>query len=280
MSGPKHYPGSRITLIILALATLTIITLDFRGYTSGVVGKAKSIAHEALQPFQVGVTDTLKPIGSYLDSIFQTGALVRENQQLRLENSSLRQKLLSTAYTREQLQQISALEKLPYVGSIPVVIAPVISGASSNFESTVELGKGTSSGIAVGMPIVGYGGLLGTVIDVWSSGCTVRLLSDPRSVIGVRVGANGHYAMVAGTGNGGKLTVDYIAPGTQLPVGTPIYTSGLNGAIFPPGIPVGYVSKITGTTNASGDESVQATMYAHLSGFQYVGILQWVQGSQ
>ncbi len=280
MSRPKRYPGSRIILTILVLATLTIITLDFRGYTSGVVGRAKSIAHDVVQPFQVGVTDMLRPVGSYLDSIFQTGSLIQENQQLRSENSFLRQKLLSTAYMREQLKQISTLEKLPYIGSIPIMTAPVIAGASSNFESTIELGKGASSGIALGMPVVGYSGLLGTVIDVWSSGCTVRLLSDPHSVIGVRVGVNGPYAMVAGTGNGGKLTVDYIAPGTQLQVDTPIYTSGLNGAIFPPGIPVGYVSKVNSTTNASGDESVQATMSARLSGFQYVDVLQWVQGSQ
>ncbi|MHB8263237.1 MAG: rod shape-determining protein MreC [Acidimicrobiales bacterium] len=275
----RRSSGSKLTLVILLLASLTIITLDFRGYTSGIVGKAKAVAHEAFMPLQAGVSGALRPVGSYFDGVFQTGALSQENQRLRSENASLREKLLSTSAMREQLRQITSLERLPFAGSIPKVTAQVISGSNSDFESTIELNKGTSSGIAVGMPVAGSGGLLGTVIDVWRSGSTVRMLTDPRSSVGVRLGAGGPYAMVAGTGNARLLTVDYVAPGTKLAKGTPVYTSGLNSAIFPPGIPVGSITSVSGTTNASGDESVQATLYASLTGIQYVDVLQWVQGT-
>ena len=115
---------------------------------------------------------------------------------------------------------------------------------------------------------------MGQVIEVWSTGCTVRLVTDAQSSVGVRFGAAGNLALVQGAGLGRSLAVNLIAPGTPLRKGAVLTTSGLQHAQFPPDIPVATVTSSTSTPSAT-QETVSARPLADLSNLQYVDVLQW-----
>ena len=93
------------------------------------------------------------------------------------------------------------------------------------------------------MPVVGGAGLVGQVTQSWSSGCTVRLVTDLGSSVGVRYGNPGNYALVQGGGIGKALQVQYVTPGATLRKGEALVTSGLQDALFPPGLPVAVVTR-------------------------------------
>jgi len=263
-----------MTIGLLVVASIVIITLDYRGQSHGVISGAKRAAHDALAPVQSGVDDLARPIGSFLSGAVHGGDLEAQNAKLRREIGDLQRQTLITQSTRNSLRALLRLEQLPWAGGIPTVTAQVTALSPSDFAATVQLDKGSTSGVALGMPVVGGAGLVGQVIDVWSSGCTVRLVTDVNSSVGVRFGAAGNLALVQGSGLGRRLAVNLIAPGTKLHKGEVLTTSGLQYAQFPPDIPVASIMSFSSTPSAT-QETVTARPLADLGVLQYVDVLQW-----
>ena len=102
---------------------------------------------------------------------------------------------------------------------------------------------------------------------------TVRLITDGQSTVGVAYGP-GDYAVLNGQGAGKPLTAQYIPSNTPLPKGEAFITSGLQGAIFPPGLPVAEVTSVKNGSSAN-DESVSLEPVADLAHLRYVSVLLW-----
>ncbi len=202
-----------MTIGLLVLASIAIITLDYRGEAHGVITSAKRGAHDAFSPLEHGVDALVRPVGSFLSGAVHGGALEDQNAKLREQIGVLQRQALTTQATHNSLRTLERLDQLPWVGTIPTVAAEVTALGSSDFDATVQLDKGSTSGVAVGMPVVGGAGLIGQVVEVWSSGCTVRLLTDVDSSVGVRFGSAGTLALVQGSGLGRSLAVNLIAAG-------------------------------------------------------------------
>lgn len=219
-------------------------------------------------------TPAVHPVGSFLSGAVHGGDLQSQNAKLRREIGALQRQVLITQAAREQLRTLERLDQLPWVGDIPTVTAQVDTLSPSDFAATVQLDKGTTSGVAVGMPVVGGAGLVGQVIEVWSSGCTVRLITDVASSVGVRFGTGENLALVQGSGLGRDLAVNLVAPGTALHKGEVLTTSGLQDAEYPPDIPVATIRSFSSTPSAT-QETVTARPLADLAVLQYVDVLQW-----
>jgi rod shape-determining protein MreC len=130
--------------------------------------------------------------------------------------------------------------------------------------------------VDVGYPVVGAGGLVGQVIQAFHHTSVVRLITDGQSKVGVVFGPSNRYtAIVDGQGPGNDMTADLIAPGTPLRKGERMFTSGLQAAAFPPGIPVATVSTFHTPSGASQiSNALEPT--ANLSQLAYVDVVQWV----
>ncbi|HXZ61118.1 MAG TPA: rod shape-determining protein MreC, partial [Acidimicrobiales bacterium] len=144
----------------------------------------------------------------------------------------------------------------------------------SDFADTVQLNVGHDRGVDVGMPVVSGAGLVGRVTEAWSSGCTVRLVTDPSFAVGVRFGQPPGDALAQGAGDGRALAVHYILPGTSLRIGEVLTTDGLQGALYPPGIPVARISAYSSTVSST-EESVSARPVVDLAALQYVDVMVW-----
>jgi rod shape-determining protein MreC len=277
---PRRLRRPRTTLLILVLISITIITLDARGGLNSFTSGVKSVAADAFSPIRSGVDGLVRPIGSFLAGSVHYGAVREQNQKLQAEIGSLRQQMLeqqNAAQALRQLQALSALNKLPTVQGLQQVKTEVINFNTSDFAATVEIGVGRDQGVTLGMPVMGSGGatggLIGQVVFASKSTSTVRLLTDGQSTVGVAYGP-GNYAVLNGQGAGQPLTAGLIPSNTPMPKGTIFVTSGLQGAIFPQGLPVAEVTS-TKSGSVANLESVDLRPVADFAHLRYVSVLLW-----
>jgi rod shape-determining protein MreC len=260
------------TLSILLLAALTLLAIG--GPLRTVASKA---ARAAVSPFVAVVHGVTRPIGEAIAGMFNYGDVVAQNHVLSQELTQLHQQEVANEYQQHQLRDLLALERLPYVGALPTVTAQLTAQNVSNFAATIEIDKGTSSGVLDGMPVVGGGGLVGLVTSATQGGATVTLVTDASSSVGVTFG-HGNTGVLHGQGPGRQLALNFVAPGIPVHAGQHLFTNGLQGGLYPGGIPVGTIER-TKTPRGSTQQSIAAVPIANLDGLAYVDVVLWEPGS-
>jgi len=272
---PRRSRRPRTTLVILVLAAITIITLDARGGLHVVTSGVRSVASDAFAPVRSGVNAVVEPIGSFLAGSVHYGAVREQNQKLQAEIAQLKLEQAAAAQQTQSLKQLSALLNLPYLGNLQTVPAEVTDFGTSDFAATIDIDVGRADGVQLNMPVVGLGGLVGLVVAVSHHTATVRLITDGQSAVGTTYGpAPGSLAVLNGTGSGKPLSADLVPSNTPLTDGEVFSTSGLPGALFPPGIPVATV-KASHTGSSASQESVSLQPLADLSHLRYVSVILW-----
>jgi rod shape-determining protein MreC len=115
--------------------------------------------------------------------------------------------------------------------------------------------------------------LVGQIVQSNADTSPVRMITDGQSKVGVRYGP-GNLALLNGQGADQPLTANYVPPNTPVANGDVFTTSGLQGALFPPGIPVARVTA-TKTGITSSEESVNLVPLADLDHLRYVSVVLW-----
>jgi rod shape-determining protein MreC len=265
-----------LTVVILVVVSLSIISLDLNGRTHSVTSGVKSVANDVYNPMRQGVVDILSPIGSFFAGAFNYGSLQSENEKLQATIGQLRMQQAERGYENEQARRLTALQDLPFLNSLPVVTAQTVNQYASNFTATITIDKGRSDGVDVGYSVVGEGGLVGQVIFASAHSSVVRLITDGQSKVAVSFGNQQQYsAIVDGQGPSNDLTADLVPPHTPVTKGETMFTSSLDAASFPPGIPVATVSSFHTAAGAS-QETITVEPSANLSQLAYVDVVQWV----
>jgi rod shape-determining protein MreC len=122
--------------------------------------------------------------------------------------------------------------------------ARVIGGQTSNLEASRLLNKGASDGVKVGMAVVSGEGLVGRISFTAPRYSKVLLVNDPRHAVGARLVNSGETGVLIGR-NEEDLLLDLISPEVTVAVGETVVTSGYDRGIYPAGIPIGRVTKIS-----------------------------------
>jgi rod shape-determining protein MreC len=264
----------RFLLLLLVLTAITFVTLDTRAGGSGVIGQVRAKAHDAFAPVQDATHSALRPVGDFFTGVVHYGDVKRENARLRDELAKVRGQQLQAADAQRELQLLLGQQHLDFVGNIPTVPAQVVGTSSSNFELSMQINRGTSSGVAVGMPVVAGAGLVGRIVEVSAKRSTVLLLTDPTFSVGVRLTANGDTGAANGRGRDNPMTIDLVPPNTKLNHGDTLVTSGLQLERFPKDIPVGKVRAVKQVPGAL-QEDVTMDPVVDLSRLEFVQVLQW-----
>jgi rod shape-determining protein MreC len=263
-----------LTVIVLVVVSVSLISLDLNGRTHSLTSGVKSVANDIYAPLRQGVTDIIDPIGSFFAGAFNYGAVQADNAQLQKTIGQLRAAEAERGFENEQARQLTALENLPFLQSLNVVTAQTIEEYSSNFTATITIDKGRDDGVDVDMPVVGAGGLVGHVIESFHHTSVVQLITDGQSKVGVTFGSQ-LTGIVDGQGPSNSLTCDLVAPHTPLHKGELMYTSGLQSAAYPAGIPVATVRSFYTSAGAS-QETIDVDPAANLSQLTYLDVVQWV----
>jgi cell shape-determining protein MreC len=160
-------------------------------------------------PLRQGVLDVISPIGNFFAGAFNYGSVQAQNERLQRTIGQLRAGQLEQGFERSQLRNITALQNLPFLQSLPTVTAETVDSYSSNFTATITLDKGRDDGVDVGFPVVGAGGLVGQVIQSFHHTATVQLVTDGQSKVGVTFGDHNQYTgIVDGQGPSNSMTAD------------------------------------------------------------------------
>ena len=159
---------------------------------------------------------------------------------LQAEVARLQREVISL---REQANEAEVLAGLlGYARSRPessYVAARVIGQDISPFIRSIWIGQGSDQGLQQGMPVVTERGLVGRVAEVYPTVARVQLITDPESVVNVRLQASRADGTLRARVNG-ELWVDLIEQEASVTPGELVLSSGLGGA-FPEDIPIGQV---------------------------------------
>lgn len=161
--------------------------------------------------------------------------LTKEIDRLTSEQQRYREIFFENQRLREMLQ-IKEREK-KYVAA-----ARVISRGWDNWSNSIIIDKGSKAGVQKNMAAVTHKGLIGKVTLVTENHSNVLLITDINFSASVKVQEARKEAILSGTGLKNCL-LKYVAQEDTIEKGWIIITSGLD-ELFPPEIPVGYISSI------------------------------------
>ncbi|MCX6512544.1 MAG: rod shape-determining protein MreC, partial [Actinobacteria bacterium] len=262
-----------LTLSVLIALSITLVTLSARGGNSMASG-VSNVARDVTKPFASGINAVLAPVGRFFVGAVRYGAVNDENARLQAALGRIKQDQQSRAFRDQQLRELMALGHLPFLSSLPTVVAQSTMIDVSNFASTITIDKGRSQGVTVGMPVVASGGLVGQVVEASRFSSIVRLITDGSSRVGVATPKGKLISLVVGHGATKQLTVEGIASTSSVFKNQKFFTSGLEGGIFPRGIPVGTVEQASSPTGSL-NQTIVLRPAADLSQLTYVDVVLW-----
>lgn len=167
--------------------------------------------------------------------------LKAENEQLRAENAELKE----AEQTASRLEKLLGLQNSYNLRS---TAARIIASSTDAGSATVTIDKGTSSGIAIGMPVTDSYGIVGQVSEVSPVSATVRLITDERSGVSAMVQSSRAQGQLVGQGDG-TMRLTLVRTDQSVKEGDLVVTSGLGG-VYPKGLPLGTVTSVDRASGA------------------------------
>jgi rod shape-determining protein MreC len=265
---PRRGGRARYRLALLVLTALTLLTLDFRSF--GPLDRVQTVARDGLAPIRSAVLWAVSPVGDAIDGVFDYGDLEDENARLRAELDELRGAQLADEAAAEELDRLKEALDLPGLAGVERQVARIVAGPAGNFdEHRVEIDKGSSSGLQVGMAVMTNAGLVGRIAEVDTNRARVQLASSPAFAVGVRVG--GEVALARGTGSPTELrAAEGLSIDNPAETGEPVVTNGGQTSTVPAEVPVGRVGDVD---PSSGSLAVTIELTADVENLDYVAVL-------
>lgn len=242
----------RLGLIVATAAVL--ITLDTRA-DSGIFGGVRATMMDVLGPVRSAGESVASPVRNAWRGITGYDDLLAENDQLRADLASAQASVLRIGeLERERRDALALLGARDVVPNLERVAARVVDAPGSNYERSIVLDRGTSDGVADGMPVTSGGGLIGKIEGVSRTRSRVILLTDRTFRVGVRLARSADDGVLAGQGANAPLEVSLIELETVVIPGETVVSRGGQGSTLPPGLLIGTVLDVT--PNASEGEQV------------------------
>ncbi|HEY3004011.1 MAG TPA: rod shape-determining protein MreC [Kribbellaceae bacterium] len=243
---PRELRRRRTVLVLLVLASFTLITLDARRAPTSPVDPLRTAVATVLGPLEAGTTSAADPVTGLRDRFGAMDRLIEENERLKAENSTLNGELRSSEYERQRAAELDGLLKVAAAGQYKIAPARVIAiGPAQDFTQTVTIDAGTADGVRADMTVLNGDGLVGRVVRASQSNATVLLITDAGSTVGGRLERTMALGFVTGLGRqGSSATLEFklVDLRAKPKVGDRLVTWGSRGnAPYVPGVPIGEV---------------------------------------
>jgi rod shape-determining protein MreC len=187
-------------------------------------------------------------IGGHISDFFVThGSLRSDNQRLTQLNLELARETQQTQALQLENAHLRGLLAARERVTAPATAAEILYAARDPFARKVMIDQGLQRGIEPGRPVVDHVGVIGQVTRVYPWLSEVTLITDKGHLVPVMNVRTGLRAVLAGTGDDGKLELRFIPLAADFQNGDQLVTSGIDG-IYPPGLPVAEVTNVERNT--------------------------------
>ncbi len=264
ISVPVKAAAQRLTLPFLIVVSIMLV----------VFGKTDALLYDGLRG---ALTDRIAPILQAVSQPFATIAggfraisdavkVNSENAELREENARLLEWQEVARRLAAENAELRELVKLVPQNEVSSVSGRVIADSGGAYARNVLVNVGRTDGVQRGQAAMTGEGLVGRVAEVGARTARVLLLTDLNSHIPVELEDTHERAVLDGD-NSEEPRLVYLPPKVEVHVGQRIVTGGAGG-VFPPGLPVGVVSAVTG-------DLIRVEPYAELQRLELVRVVDF-----
>jgi rod shape-determining protein MreC len=232
---------STLTLVVLAALAIALMVLDRR---LGYLQEVRRRSYNVVQPMWALAAMPARASQAVQSYFLDRSELERNNQALRRELIMRQTETLQLRAELETRVKVQALIGRSDVRALNAQIARISNVDLDRYTHRIALDKGAAEGVMLGSVLLDQGGIMGQVIEVFNHGCIAILVSDPNYRVPVRVKRNGLRLYVDGDGRSDFLQLSSATNTADVREGDVLLSSGLGG-IFPSGLPVGVVQKIS-----------------------------------
>lgn len=237
-------PTPLARLMIFAMLSTVLLIADAR---FNYLTTLRQITAVILYPLQ-RLAAAPAAMGERIGEFFVTHSSLRhDNQRLTEQNLELAMAAQRTAALHKENAHLRGLlgvrENLP----VPSITAEILYAARDPFARKVMIDRGLQHDIASGRPVVDHVGVIGQVTRAYPWLSEVTLITDKGHLVPVLNVRTGFRAVLAGTGDDGKLELRFIPLSADFQIGDQLVTSGIDG-IYPPGLPVAQVTQVERNT--------------------------------
>ncbi len=242
-----------------------------------------------LTPVEMAIKDSVlfvqkivyQPIRFVQDKMTEISKLHHVYEQYQILERKVKESDSIEAKKLELEDEIVKLKKMlelnQTLSSDAYLNATVVNRNLGYWYNTITIDKGSANGVRVDMPVVVSEGLIGKVSKVTKFNSTVKLLTseDINNKISVKINIDGKnvYGLLSGYHQKrNRFILEGIADNTEIKKGSMVLTTGM-GDVFPSGILVGKVTKIT-KDNFDLARTVEVESSVDFDDIRYVTILK------
>lgn len=231
------------SLVVFVAISLVLTVVGFQEGDGGVLHGVRSAVQVVATPVRAAGAAVCAPVAG-LGNIFSNLTADSETlSELKAENESLKAQVAELAESEQTAENLAALLNVSTTYSLSSTAAHVVSQSSDSWSSTITIDKGSSSGLAVGMPVTSASGVIGQICECGPTSSTVRLISDESSGVSAMVQSSRAQGQLVGSPDG-TLRLSLVRTDQQVAAGDMVVTSGLGG-VYPKGLPIGTVTNVT-----------------------------------
>lgn len=239
----EHIRAVVTGLIVLLLLSLTVASYINEGKNSwlGVqLGRASAFLQGPLASGERGISTRIK-------GVFQLKELLALNESLTEENEKLREEIIALTLSQHDLAELKKLtESMNYINPAEKythVTAKVIAVDGSNWYKIFTINVGSSQGVKINSVVINGDGLVGRVLDLGPNWSKVITIVDENNSVSFQVFRDLNIMGILSGDGKGKSSGYMLDEEAAVIEGDILVTSGME--IYPQGIPIGKISKIT-----------------------------------
>ena len=237
---PALWPMLRPAALLLGAAVLLLVV----DRQTAWLAPLRQVLHEwVYQPSRLAAQAPVALLDQLGKRWSARSELADQADVLAAENRQLRAQLQTLGHFQAENRRLRMMMDSLLTVTDPVLIAEIRDDAIDGYRESITINKGSRDGVFLHQAVIDPYGLVGQVVEVYSSEARVMLLTDARSRLPVYVARTQQRALVSGTARRGEMTLDSLRVGSDIEVGDVLISSGLGG-VFPRGYPVATVTAV------------------------------------
>lgn len=243
---PLFRTGPTAFARLMIFSTLSVVLLIADARFNYLV-TLRQVAGVIVYPLQRLAAAPAAMGGRIADFFVTHSALRSDNRKLAEKNLELATAALRAEAVQQENARLRGLLGVRQYVPAPSVAAEILYAARDPFSRKIMIDQGSQNGVEPGRPVVDHIGVIGQVTRAYPWLSEVTLITDKGHLVPVLNVRTGLRAVLAGTGDDGRLELRFIPLTADFQTGDHLVTSGIDG-VYPPGLPVAEVTNVERNT--------------------------------